>query len=504
VSSPANEQGCFISFRAKLKDNFIAKEDTMKRRSFFRMLLTFSLAVALLLVTMGVWPARSAVPHLAYGFNLYADVQGMLNMGFDWKKGFPGENITVYPAGVKILFRFSAKASDLANVAAFGADIAATILDNNNGDHIDAYEIGNEVNIDNPDYGWGAPPNAANYKTLLCEAYTQIKIADPTAIVVSAGLAPTGRVQSTWNGHPGHNGNFQDDREFLKELFTAGGGACLDAVGYHPYGFSADYDADPDVASTDPARNCDQGFCFRGAEKIYEIMQQRGLGDKKVWATEFGWITRPPDHCLNDPTWQGRQWQIVSDDKQAANLAGAYQYADAHWPWMGGMFVFNLDFNQNPSLPECEQMRFYSVEGKPAKDALAAVSKNKASLTGQLRTSPSLLSVLIDVDEQPMTWTSAVNLYNAGWQSLVYTATINDSASIVPVLSGALTGTLSATQESWLQVSVPGFSRTLGTYTGTVHANWYAAGAGNNPRSISLQMIVVGDVYRTYLPAIVR
>jgi hypothetical protein len=479
----------------------------MKRRSVFRLMLTVSLAVMLLLVTVGVWPARSIAPHLAYGFNLYADVQSMLNMGFDWLKGFPGSNLAGYPPQVNILFRFSAKSSDLVDVNAFGQDIYLTALDNK--DYIDAYEIGNEVNIDNPDYGWGAPPNAADYKTLLCEAYTQIKLADPTAIVMSAGLAPTGRVQGTWNGHLGHNGNFQDDREFLKELFTAGGGACLDAVGYHPYGFLADYDVEPDVVNpgidplTDP-RACPNGFCFRGAEKIYEIMQQRGLGDKKVWATEFGWITQPPDQCLNDPSWGGRQWQIVSDEKQATNLAGAYQYADAHWPWMGGMFVFNLDFNQNPGLPECEQMRFYSVEGKPAKEALASTPKNKASITGQLRTGASALSILIDVDEQPITWTSAVNLYNAGWQSLRYTVTVDNSASVVPVLSGALTGTLSATQESWLQVSVPGFSRTLGTYTGTVTASWYAAGAGNKPKTIDLQMIVVSDVYRTYLPAITR
>ncbi len=482
----------------------------MRRKHLFRLAVVITLAVTLLSATLGVWPARSAVPHLAYGFNLYADVQGMLNMGFDWKKGFPGENVTVYPAQMKILFRLSAKASDLADVAAFGADISAAILDNNNGDHIDAYEIGNEVNIDNPDYGWGSVPvNAEDYKVLLCEAYTRIKQTDPTAIVVSAGLAPTGRVQGTWqdsNGHihNGHNGHFQDDREFLKELFDAGGGACLDAVGYHPYGFSADYDAEPDVASADPTRNCDQGLCFRGAEKIYEIMQQKGLGDKKVWATEFGWITRPPDHCLSDPTWQDRQWQIVSDDKQASNLVGAYQYADAHWPWMGGMLVFNLDFNQDPTLPECEQMRYYSIEGKPAKNALASMPKNKTSLTGQLRTSASLLSILIDVDEQPITWSPTVDLFNAGWQSLVYTATVDGSAGVVPILSGATTGTLSATQESPLQLSMPGFSRTLGTYTGTVSVSWYAAGAGNTPRTIGVQLIVISDVTRIFLPRITR
>ena len=36
----------------------------------------------------GGLPARSAVPHLAYGFNLYSDVQTMLDMGFDWIRLF--------------------------------------------------------------------------------------------------------------------------------------------------------------------------------------------------------------------------------------------------------------------------------------------------------------------------------------------------------------------------------------------------------------------------------
>ena len=474
----------------------------MLRQHFFKLTLSLSLPVLIILSVFAILPARSAVPHLAYGFNLYADVQGMLDMGFDWLKGFPGSNLAGYPPQVNILFRFSAKASDLADVAAFAQDIHDTARDNR--DYIDAYEIGNEVNLDNPDYGWGAAPNAADYQTLLCAAYTQIKLVDPTAIVISAGLAPTGRVQGTWNGHPGHNGNFQDDREFLKELFDSGGGACLDAVGYHPYGFSADYDAEPDVVSADPTRNCDQGFCFRGAEKIYEIMQQKGLGDKKVWATEFGWITQPPDQCLSDPTWQGRQWQIVSDDKQASNLVGAYQYADEHWPWMGGMFVFNFDFNQNPGLSECEQMRYYSIVGKPAQTALHNMSKNKASLTGQLQPSTKLLTILIGADEQPITWTPVIDLYNAGWQPLVYTATVDGGADVVPELSGPATGTLSATQELPLQLSVPGFSRTLGLYTGTVTVNWYAVEAGNKPKSIDLQMLVVSQVSRVFLPVVMR
>src|SRR5512134_1361698 len=102
----------------------------MNRSRFFKLTLTISLAVTLLIGTLGVWPAQSAVPHLAYGFNLYADVQSLLNMGFDWLKGFPGSNLSGYPPQVNILFRFSAKASDLADVAAFGEDIYLTALDN--------------------------------------------------------------------------------------------------------------------------------------------------------------------------------------------------------------------------------------------------------------------------------------------------------------------------------------------------------------------------------------
>jgi hypothetical protein len=171
---------------------------------------------------------------------------------------------------------------------------------------------------------------------------------------------------------------------------------------------------------------------------------------------------------------------------------------------MGGMLMFNLDFNQNPGLTECDQMRYYSITGKPAQGALAVMPKSKAGLTGQLQTSPKSLTVLIGINEQPFTWTSAISLYNAGWQSLRYTVTVNNSADAVPGLSGALTGTLSATQETWLQLSVPGFSRTLGTYTGTVTASWYADGAANKPKTIDLQMIVTGDEYRVHLPLITR
>ncbi|MBI5565687.1 MAG: hypothetical protein HY870_12405 [Chloroflexi bacterium] len=462
--------------------------------SRIRLLVVFGV-VALALNVASV--AQSSVPHLGYGFNVAEwDITRLQTMGFNWIKIF---DVPISPLPMNVLVRVEVNAQTSVNDLLADLDLKLVYRDN-----VAAWEIGNEVNLD-ASYGWNAAPDAAAYADRLCAAYDKIKTSDPDAIVVSAGLAPVGRVQDSWNGHPGHNGAFQDEREFLKELLAAGGDACLDVVGLHPYGFSADYDAVPEVSSGDPTQNCNQGLCFRTAEKFYEVMQAQGLGDKKIWATEFGWITQPPDHCLNDPSWTGRHWQIVPDEKQASNLAGAFQYADAHWPWMGAMFIFNLNFYSAPWYTnDCEQMLWYSVRAdSPAESALTSLVKNIPSPAGRLRTETSAIKWLVDVDEQPVALNASVDLANWGWQSLVYTATVDPAASLVPTIISP-TGSLSATAVSYLTLSMPAFTRALGAYTGTLTLNWYAAGAGNNPRLVALQVDVVSEVYFAYLPAVLK
>ena len=107
------------------------------------------------------------------------------------------------------------------------------------------------------------------------------------------------------------------------------------------------------------------------------------------------------------------------------------------------------------------------------------------------------------MDEQPVTLNAGVDLANWGWGSLVYTATVDAAASLTPTIISP-TGSLSATAQTYLNLSMSAFTRTLGTYTGTLALNWYAAGAGNNPRQIALQVDVVPEIYRTYLPAVVK
>ncbi|MFZ0547927.1 MAG: hypothetical protein WAM60_20950 [Candidatus Promineifilaceae bacterium] len=440
-------------------------------------------------------PQFGGDPHLGYGFNVASwDVSLIQSVGFDWMKVFdtPSSRLPV-----NILLRVNGNAQNLGDLNGYGQQIHQ--LAQNSGANIEAYEIGNEPNLD-ANYGWNAAPIAADYAALLCVAYENIKEADPTAIVVSAGLAPTGRVQGNWNGHAGHNGFYQDERQFLLEFLAAGGGDCVDAIGYHPYGFSADYNAVPDVPSGDPTQNCTNGFCFRGVEKIYELMQANGYGDKSVWATEFGWIVAPPDECLDDPGWQGRAWQIVSLQQQAINLVGAFNYAEAHWPWMGGMFIFNLNFNKSGLYDLCEQMRYYAVEDRPAEPALGNMAKNPVPTNPVLGYAPPAINWLVDVDDLPLSTSYPIKLENGGWQPMDYTLSVTAENGVtvsIPQPSGQVGRLEPVTAQVNLQINQP-----LGAYTATLHIE-ASPDTTNAPADIPIEVHVVPEVYRAMMAVVV-
>jgi len=439
--------------------------------------------------------SQQNLDEFAYGFNVDAwDVTKLQEMGFNWMKVFNGTG-NRFP--VNMLMRVEANVNHYNNLSAFG-DSMAQLAQSQSG-FIDAYEIGNEPNLD-ASYGWTAAPNAAHYTAVLCEAYTRIKAVDPDAIVVSAGLAPTGRVQGNWEGHPGHNGLYQDEREFFKEFLAAGGGDCLDAVGYHPFGYRADFDAVPDVASADPTQNCTNGFCFRGVEKLYEIMVAEGYGDTKVWGTEFGWIVRPPDHCLADGSWQGREWQIVSEAEQATNLAGSFDYATDNWPWMEALFVFNLNFNHRGDLPECEQMRFYAVQDRPAETALREMPKTAPPKVGKLEVSYGQLTAVITPTQQPITITSPIYIHNIGTAPFTFTLSADATTEIVPEIL-IPTAVIPPGEVVTSQITFGSNGRSVGIYTGTLTISTIEA-VENSPLDLPVSIFIFDQIYRTHLPVI--
>lgn len=287
-------------------------------------------------------------------------------MGFNWIIAFDPPTAA---QPTHVLYRVSATAGVVGNLAAFQAQLSDLVT--HYGSYIDAYEIGNEPNLGS---AWGSAPVAADYVSVLCAAATVLRTKDPTATIVSAGLSTVGRVVGIWNGHAGHNGSEQDERQYLTEFVQGNGHLCADAIGYHPMGFRASYDAAPDLTGGTPETDCSAGLCLRSAEKMYEILQAQGLANLKIWATEVGWIVAPPDACLSDPSWTGRAWQIVTPLQQAENLVGAFRYARSHWSWMEAMFLFNLNFNNAPYYSTCEQMRYYSVT--PAEGVLTSMFKD--------------------------------------------------------------------------------------------------------------------------------
>jgi hypothetical protein len=79
-------------------------------------------------------------------------------------------------------------------------------------------------------------------------------------------------------------------------------------------------------------------------------------GDESpVWITEFGWVLATDCHLGE------HEWMQVSESEQAKYLAGAYDYAHRNWPWMGPMFLFNLDFGSVNWYATCDPVRWYSI-----------------------------------------------------------------------------------------------------------------------------------------------
>lgn len=207
---------------------------------------------------------------------------------------------------------------------------------------INAYSVGNEVNLARE---WGGKqPEPLLYTKLLAIAYARIKTADPDAIVVSAGIAPTG----------GDSADAMDDLKYARAMFEAGAANFIDAYGFHPYGFAYE----PERDANDPET---KGLTFRRAEAHRKLMEEFGAGDKQMWATEFGWIIDAKEEGL-DCTWPSLDWQRVSRNRQAEYVVKAYDFATKSWPWMGPMFLWNYDFSRSQQYPDpCEQMKFFSM-----------------------------------------------------------------------------------------------------------------------------------------------
>lgn len=244
---------------------------------------------------------------------------------------------------------------------------------------IKAYQVWNEPNLDR-EWG-GSPPSPEEYTELLKVCYTAIKEADPDAIVVSAGLAPTGLYTEL----------VMPDDVFLRRMYEAGAADYFDVLGLNAPG----YNAPPEISAEDVA-NPENGygghrtFAFRHVEDMRDIMVEFGDAHKQVAILEMGWVTNDAGHYTDqtlDELHPSYAWYAVDEEKQAEYLAGAYAYARENWqPWIGLMTtIYIADFNWTPETHEQWWWSIVRHDGsrRPAFDALKEMSKEQLPLEDQ-------------------------------------------------------------------------------------------------------------------------
>jgi hypothetical protein len=193
---------------------------------------------------------------------------------------------------------------------------------------VQAYEIWNEQNLAHENAGRVANPTF--YMDMLVGASQAIKAGDPSAIVVSG--APSSTETNSWSVAI-------SDITYLDSMFSdARFNGAVDVVGVHPGGASNPPDTFwPDNRGPGPYFYNSREFYYRRVEDVYALMQRKGV-NKKMWVTEFGWATKN-----NTPGYEFGN--AISQDMQANYLVRAFQMARTNYgAWMGGMFVWQLNF----------------------------------------------------------------------------------------------------------------------------------------------------------------
>jgi polysaccharide biosynthesis protein PslG len=195
---------------------------------------------------------------------------------------------------------------------------------------VDAYQVWNEPNLQR-EAGTGI--SVRLYSSLLQKGYNAVKSADANAIVVFGSLSQTET----------NDPNFAlPDDDYLEALYRLENGEIkkyFDVMAMHASGFlNAPENMFPTNPGTGPGWTNSREFYFRRVEDLRAIMERYGDGSKQVWITEFGWSSdsNPQD---------GYEYaKSVTEAQQSDYIRRAYLYAQNNYPWMGVMFLWNLNF----------------------------------------------------------------------------------------------------------------------------------------------------------------
>ena len=200
---------------------------------------------------------------------------------------------------------------------------------------VHAWQIWNEPNLIEEGNQQIRPEG---YLQLARGASPAIRAADPSALIVSPGLGPTGLMYDDWA---------MDDAWYLEYLLGLNNGEIIqyfDVFALHAYGAGNDPDTYwPSNPSPNPGWVNGPEFYFRRAEQLHRIMQFAGITDQQIWITETGWTTPNAN-----PTYGYGEW--VTDELQAEYVSRALEIIQTEWDWVDQVFVWH--FNAAPYAGE--------------------------------------------------------------------------------------------------------------------------------------------------------
>lgn len=214
------------------------------------------------------------------------------------------------------------------------------------GNKIGAYEIWNEQNLAVENGGRVTVEDAGKYVELLVESYKRIKAVTPEAYVLAGAPSSSGVNDPSLA---------VSDENYYRAMYEYKDGLIkdyFDAQAVHPGGAANPPDTlfpeNPSfiegcTPAPDRCWNDDETHYFRHLENVRRFMEEEGVGDHQIWITEFGWATE------NDTP--GYEFgNFVSQEQQADYIVSAIDRAyeeyrdDQGQPWIGVMFLWNLNF----------------------------------------------------------------------------------------------------------------------------------------------------------------
>ena len=229
-----------------------------------------------------------------------------------------------------------------AQYATWAADVAARYAP----DGVKDFEIWNEPNIVQ---SWQPKPNPTAYTADLMAAYTAIKKIDPSAFVISGGLAPAAT-----------DGTNYSPTAFLEAMYAHGAEGYFDALGYHPYSFPAAPD------NYEPWSAWSQMTQTRPS--IRGVMTENGDASKTIWITEFGAPSNGPSG--------------IGAAAQSHELSQALAYVKSA-NWIGAFYIYTWqDGAEVPADDNWFGLLTESGSPKPAYYAVSSALANEVSRQG--------------------------------------------------------------------------------------------------------------------------